>query len=152
MRFPWVRYAENVTLNKIKERVEPQRPDLVAEAIVPDYALGPHAASLGLTFATSERFGAKRRNGALVGQHGSWNRMPRSGYKVIFVPFEGGMPSGPPQDILIGFLSADDEAYGRPVGVAIDAEGALLGADDVATRYGVWCRRHEEVAGTRGRA
>ncbi len=120
----------------VDERVEPQRPDLVAQAIVPDYALGPHTASLGLTFNTTDRFGPERRNGAFVGQHGSWNRIPRSGYKVIFVPFEAGMPSGPPEDILTGFLSADDEAYGRPVGVAIDAEGALLVADDVGNR--VW--------------
>ena len=120
----------------VDERVEPQRPDLVAEAIVPDYALGPHTASLGLTFNTGDRFGPERRNGAFVGQHGSWNRMPRSGYKVIFVPFEAGMPAGPPEDILTGFLSADDEAYGRPVGVAIDAAGALLVADDVGNK--VW--------------
>ena len=77
----------------VDARVEPQRPDLVAKAIVPDYALGPHTASLGLTFNTSDRFGPERRNGAFVGQHGSWNRMPRSGYKVIFVPF---MPACPP--------------------------------------------------------
>ena len=120
----------------VDERVEPQRPDLVAKAIAPDYALGPHTASLGLTFNTTDRFGPQRRNGAFVGQHGSWNRMPRSGYKVIFVPFQGGMPSGPPEDVLTGFLSADDEAYGRPVGVAIDAEGALLVADDVGNK--IW--------------
>jgi glucose/arabinose dehydrogenase len=81
-------------------------------------------------------FGPARRNGAFVGQHGSWNRMPRSGYKVIFVPFQAGMPSGLPKDVLTGFLSADDEAYGRPVGVAIDAEGALLVADDVGNK--IW--------------
>jgi glucose/arabinose dehydrogenase len=120
----------------VDRRVEPQRPDLVATAIVPDYALGPHTASLGLTFNTSDRFGPERRDGAFVGQHGSWNRMPRSGYKVIFVPFQGGTPSGPPEDILTGFLSGDDEAYGRPVGVAIDAEGALLVADDVGNK--IW--------------
>jgi len=120
----------------VDKRVEPQRPDLVATAIVPDYALGPHTASLGLTFNTSDRFGPERRNGAFVGQHGSWNRMPRSGYKVIFVPFTRGVPSGPPEDILTGFLSPKDEAYGRPVGVAIDAEGALLVADDVGNK--IW--------------
>ncbi len=103
---------------------------------MPDYALGPHTASLGLTFNTGDLFGPEMKNGAFVGQHGSWNRMPRSGYKVIFVPFSGGKPSGPPQDILTGFLSADDKALGRPVGVAIDRGGALLVADDVGNR--IW--------------
>lgn len=117
-------------------RVAPQRPDLVAAAIKPDYALGPHTASLGLTFNTGDRFGPAFRNGAFVGQHGSWNRKPRSGYKVIFVPFSAGKPSGPPQDILTGFLGADDTALGRPVGVAIDGDGALLVADDVGNR--IW--------------
>jgi glucose/arabinose dehydrogenase len=117
-------------------RAQPPRPDLVAKAIVPDYALGPHTASLGLTFNTGDLFGPEMRNGAFVGQHGSWNRMPRSGYKVIFVPFSGGRPSGPPQDILTGFLSADDKALGRPVGVAIARGGALLVADDVGNR--IW--------------
>lgn len=115
---------------------KPQRPDLVAQAIKPDYALGAHTASLGLTFNTGDLFGPQYRNGAFVGQHGSWNRRPHSGYKVIFVPFTGGMPSGPPQDILTGFLSEDDKAYGRPVGVAIDRRGALLVADDVGNK--VW--------------
>ena len=117
-------------------RVQPPLPDLVDRAIVPDYALGPHTASLGLTFNTGDRFGPKMKNGAFVGQHGSWNRMPRSGYKVIFVPFVEGKPSGPPQDILTGFLSNDDKALGRPVGVAIDRSGALLVADDVGNR--IW--------------
>ena len=117
-------------------RPQPPRPDLVATAIKPDYALGPHTASLGLTFNTSDRFGTARRDGAFIGQHGSWNRSPRSGYKVIFVPFENGTPSGPPEDILTGFLSPKDEAYGRPVGVAIDSRGALLVADDVGNR--IW--------------
>ena len=112
-------------------RVEPQRPDLVAKAIVPDYALGPHTASLGLTFYQGDLFPDSFRNGAFVGQHGSWNRNPRSGYKVIFVPFADGMPSGKPQDILTGFLSGNGEARGRPVGVKIDRQGALLVADDV---------------------
>ncbi|PSJ59178.1 sorbosone dehydrogenase [Mesorhizobium ephedrae] len=120
----------------VDERVEPPRPDLVAEAIKPDYALGPHTASLGLTFNTGDRFGPRFRNGAFVGQHGSWNRKPRSGYKVIFVPFSNGSPSGPPQDILTGFLGEDDVAHGRPVGVAIDRSGALLVADDVGNR--IW--------------
>jgi glucose/arabinose dehydrogenase len=117
-------------------RVEPQNPELVAKAIKPDYALGPHTASLGLTFNTGDLFGPDLKNGAFVGQHGSWNRKPRSGYKVIFVPFSGGEPSGPPQDILTGFLGEDDVAHGRPVGVAIDRSGALLVADDVGNR--IW--------------
>ncbi len=120
----------------VDERVQPQNPELVAKAIVPDYALGPHTASLGLTFNTGDLFGPQFKNGAFVGQHGSWNRMPRSGYKVIFVPFSAGKPAGPPQDILTGFLSADDKALGRPVGVAIDRSGALLVADDVGNK--IW--------------
>ncbi|PKA44769.1 sorbosone dehydrogenase [Rhizobium sullae] len=115
----------------VDSRVKPQNPDLVAKAIVPDYALGPHTASLGLTFNTSNLFGPDYVGGAFVGQHGSWNRKPRSGYKVIFVPFADGKPSGPPRDILTGFVSPDDKAFGRPVGVAIDIKGALLVADDV---------------------
>jgi glucose/arabinose dehydrogenase len=116
----------------VDERVQPQRPDLVAEALVPDYALGAHTASLGLAFsggaaALPERFG----NGAFVGQHGSWNREPRSGYKVIFVPFEAGRPGGPPVDVLVDFLNGDEQARGRPAGVAIAGDGALLVADDV---------------------
>lgn len=115
----------------VDERISPQKPDLVAKAIVPDYALGPHTASLGLKFYTGSLFPAEFRNGAFIGQHGSWNRMPRSGYKVIFVPFQNGKPSGKPVDILTGFIGADDKARGRPVGVAIDNEGAVLVADDV---------------------
>ncbi|TIU13141.1 MAG: sorbosone dehydrogenase family protein, partial [Mesorhizobium sp.] len=111
--WPYSYYGQHVD-----NRVKPQRPDLVAQAIKPDYALGAHTASLGLTFNTGDLFGPQYRNGAFVGQHGSWNRKPRSGYKVIFVPFAGGKPSGPPQDILTGFLSEDDKAFGRPVGVA----------------------------------
>jgi glucose/arabinose dehydrogenase len=121
----------------VDSRVEPQRPDLVAQAVVPDYALGAHTASLGLAFADGARsLPAAFRNGAFVGQHGSWNRRPPSGYKVIFVPFEGGQPAGDPIDVLTGFLSADDEAFGRPVGVALDRQGALLVADDVGNR--IW--------------
>ncbi len=117
-------------------RVQPQRPDLVAKAIVPDYALGPHTASLGLAFYDGTLFSAAYRGGAFIGQHGSWNRKPASGYKVIFVPFSNGKPSGAPEDILTGFLSKDGNAYGRPVGVAIDKAGALLVADDVGNT--VW--------------
>jgi glucose/arabinose dehydrogenase len=120
----------------VDERVQPQRPDLVAQAIVPDYALGPHTASLGLTFAEGTRLPPPFLRGALIGQHGSWNREPRSGYKVVFVPFEGGRPAGDPVDVLTGFVSPEGEALGRPVGVAIDAQGALLVADDVGNR--IW--------------
>src|SRR5690606_37424031 len=106
------------------ERVQPQRPDLVASAIEPDYALGPHTASLGLAFYTGRLFPEHYANGAFIGQHGSWNRKPRSGYKVIFVPFVDGQPRGMPQDILTGFVNADGQAMGRPVGVAVDRAGA----------------------------
>jgi glucose/arabinose dehydrogenase len=121
----------------VDERVEPQRPDLVERAIVPDYALGAHTASLGLTFADgAAALPPEFRTGAFVGQHGSWNRRPQSGYKVIFVPFEGGQPAGDPVDVLTGFVNENDEAQGRPVGVAIDRTGALLVADDVGNR--IW--------------
>ena len=106
----------------VDDRVEPQRPDLVAKALVPDYALGPHVAALGL---------AATDGGMYVGEHGSWNRKPLSGYKVVFVPFEDGRPSGRPHTVLDGFVSPDGDAYGRPVGVAFDHRGGLLVADDV---------------------
>lgn len=115
----------------VDERVKPQRPDLVAKALVPDYALGAHTASLGLDFYTEDLFPARYRNGAFVGQHGSWNRSDLSGYKVVFVPFDNGEPSGTPEDILTGFVNDDGEARGRPVGVVTAADGALLVADDV---------------------
>jgi glucose/arabinose dehydrogenase len=116
----------------IDERVTPQRPDLVARAIAPDYALGPHTASLGLTSSAGTTLPAPFLNGMFIGQHGSWNRRPRSGYKVIFVPFENGKPSsGAPIDVLTGFLSEEGNAFGRPVGVVLDHQGALLVADDV---------------------
>jgi glucose/arabinose dehydrogenase len=120
----------------VDERVQPPRPDLVAQAIVPDYALGAHTASLGLSFAEGNSLPPAFANGAFVGQHGSWNRDPHSGYKVIFVPFENGEPTGAPVDVLTGFLSDDEKALGRPVGVAIDRQGALLVADDVGNK--VW--------------
>ncbi|MBX3531295.1 MAG: sorbosone dehydrogenase family protein [Rhizobiaceae bacterium] len=119
----------------VDERVQPQRPDLVEQAIVPDYALGAHTASLGLTFST-EGVGADFGNGAYIGQHGSWNRRPRSGYKVVFVPFADGKPAGEPRDVLTGFISAEDKALGRPVGVAFSLDGALLVADDTGNK--VW--------------
>jgi glucose/arabinose dehydrogenase len=115
----------------VDARVEPARPDLVAKAIVPDYALGNHVAALGLTFSGGEALPETYRNGAFVGLHGSWNRKPHSGYKVIFVPFTNGKPSGKPLDVLTGFLNEGGDARGRPVGVEIDRRGALLVADDV---------------------
>jgi glucose/arabinose dehydrogenase len=115
----------------VDERVKPQRPDLVATAIVPDYALGAHTAALGLVLARGDALPSAFARGMFVGQHGSWNRKPPSGYAVIFVPFAGGRPAGKPIDVLTGFLSPEGDAYGRPVGVAIDGKGALLVADDV---------------------
>ena len=115
----------------VDTRVQPQRPDLVAKALVPDYALGPHTASLGLASSHGTSLPAQYRQGMFVGQHGSWNRKPRSGYKVIFIPFERGRPSGEPLDVLTGFVANDGEAMGRPVGVALARDGALLVADDV---------------------
>jgi glucose/arabinose dehydrogenase len=115
----------------VDERVQPPRPDLVARAIKPDYALGPHTASLGLALSEGARLPQPFQGGMFIGQHGSWNREPLSGYKVIFVPFREGRPSGPPLDVLTGFLDGDGNARGRPVGVAIDKRGGLLVADDV---------------------
>jgi glucose/arabinose dehydrogenase len=121
----------------VDRRANPPQPELVAKAIVPDYALGPHTASLGLASAEGNRLGGPfAAGGMFVGQHGSWNRKPPSGYKVIYVPFIGNKPSGPPVDVLTGFLGPDGNALGRPVGVAIDKQGALLVADDVGNR--VW--------------
>jgi len=115
----------------LDERVQPQRPDLVAKARAPDYALGTHTASLGLAFSKKTAWPAPFDNGVFIGQHGSWNREPRSGYKVIFVAFKEGKPTGDPIDVLTGFVSGDNEAFGRPVGVVLDKNGALLVADDV---------------------
>jgi glucose/arabinose dehydrogenase len=121
----------------VDERVKPPRPDLVAKAIVPDYALGPHVAAFGLVFYESDLLPHRYAGGAFIGEHGSWNRRPRSGYKVVFVPFADGRPTGaPPEDVLTGFVDADGNALGRPVGVAIDGTGALLVADDVGNT--VW--------------
>jgi glucose/arabinose dehydrogenase len=116
---------------QVDERVKPQNPTLVASATVPDYALGAHTASLGLTFYDGNLFPHRYVNGAFVGQHGSWNRKPLSGYRVIFVPFTNGMPSGNAEEVLTGFVNERGDAYGRPVGVAVDRAGALLVADDV---------------------
>ena len=124
--WPYSYYGQHVDT-----RVKPRRPDLVATAVVPDYALGPHTASLGLAWAGVTSLPTPFSNGMFVGQHGSWNRKPRSGYKVIFVPFTAGVPDGAPVDVLTGFVDQDGHALGRPVGVAIDGHGALLVADDV---------------------
>ncbi|MDM0042399.1 sorbosone dehydrogenase family protein [Variovorax sp. J22G21] len=129
--WPWSYWGGNVDI-----RVQPQRPELVAQAVAPDYALGTHVAPLGLAFSDTRGMPAEFASGVFVGEHGSWNRKPLSGYKVVFVPFIGGRPSGPPKDFLTGFLSADEKAMGRPVGVALDKGGALLVADDVGNT--VW--------------
>lgn len=115
----------------VDERVTPQRPDLVASAVVPDYALGSHTASLGLTFYDADALPTRYHGGAFIGQHGSWNRKPRSGYEVIFVPFAQGVPAGKPESVLSGFVDEKGNARGRPVGVAVDRSGAVLVADDV---------------------
>lgn len=129
--WPFSYYGQHVDV-----RVEPQNLDLVAKAIAPDYAVGPHTASLGLTFAEGNTLPAQFKEGAFIGQHGSWNRKPHSGYKVIFVPFSAGKPNGTPVDVLTGFLDKDENALGRPVGVVIDQQGDLLVADDVGNK--VW--------------
>jgi glucose/arabinose dehydrogenase len=129
--WPYSYYGQHVD-----KRPKPQRPDLVAKATAPDYALGPHTASLGLAYSATNSLPDRFHGGMFVGQHGSWNRQPRSGYKVIFVPFRDGRPSGDPIDVLTGFLADKGDAYGRPVGVAVDKGGALLVADDVGNT--VW--------------
>ena len=129
--WPWSYFGGNVDI-----RVQPQRPDLVAKAIAPDYALGTHVAPLGLAFSDKRGMPEAFSNGAFIGEHGSWNRNPQSGYKVVFVPFIAGRPTGAPVDFLTGFLSADGKAQGRPAGVALDKSGALLVADDVGNA--VW--------------
>ncbi|WP_433783632.1 PQQ-dependent sugar dehydrogenase [Pseudomonas frederiksbergensis] len=129
--WPYSYYGQHIDV-----RVEPQNPDLVAKAIAPDYAVGPHTASLGLTFAEGSKLPAPFTQGAFIGQHGSWNRKPHSGYKVIFVPFSAGKPSGQPLDVLTGFLNDEGKAMGRPVGVVIDQQGGLLVADDVGNK--IW--------------
>jgi glucose/arabinose dehydrogenase len=125
-RWPYSYYGQHVD-----SRAQPPRPDLVASAIAPDYALGSHTASLGLAFARPGAMPAGFSEGVFIGQHGSWNRVPLAGYKVIFVPFSSGTPAGTPVDVLTGFLDKDEHAQGRPVGVALDQDGALLVADDV---------------------
>jgi glucose/arabinose dehydrogenase len=124
--WPYSYYGQHVD-----ERVKPPRPDMVAKAIAPDYALGAHVAALGLTFAEGAKLGPLFTNGAFIGQHGSWNRKPLSGYNVVYVPFADGKPNGKPVEVLTGFVDKNGDALGRPVGVAIDKAGALLVADDV---------------------
>lgn len=128
--WPYSYYGQHVDT-----RVKPQYPEKVASAVKPDYALGNHTASLGLAFYYAELM-PHYHGGALIGQHGSWNRKPHSGYKVIFIPFQHGQPAGPPQDVLTGFLSENGKAFGRPVGVAVDISGAILVADDVGNK--IW--------------
>jgi glucose/arabinose dehydrogenase len=123
--WPYSYYGQHIDV-----RVKPRRPDLVARAIPPDFAMGPHVATLGLTFSDGQRLGPGFAQGAFVGEHGSWNRKPPSGYKVVFVPFSGAQPSGMPIDVLTGFMRGG-KAFGRPVGVAIARDGSLLVADDV---------------------
>jgi glucose/arabinose dehydrogenase len=129
--WPYSYYGQHVD-----PRVQPQRPDLVAKAIPPDYALSSHVAALGLTFNTGNNLPDKYRGGAFIGEHGSWDRGQFNGYKVVFVPFKDGKPSGKAEDFVTGFLNESGEARGRPVGVAIDKSGALLIADDVGNT--VW--------------
>jgi glucose/arabinose dehydrogenase len=123
--WPFSYYGQHVDA-----RVTPQDPAMVAKAIPPDYALGAHTASLGLAFADGAQLGPRFADGVFIGQHGSWNRNPVNGYRVAFVPFKDGKPSGPPVDVLTGFLTDNGDARGRPVGLAIDKSGALLVADD----------------------
>ncbi|MBS7539594.1 PQQ-dependent sugar dehydrogenase [Ancylobacter lacus] len=139
--WPYSYYGSNVD-----DRVKPPRPELVARAIRPDYALGAHTASLGFTFVDNPAFGARFQGGAIIGQHGSWNREPPAGYRVIFVPFANGRPSGMPEELLTGFLDGEGNAQGRPVGVLVDRRGGLLVADDVGNA--VWRVRGQTPAAT----
>lgn len=133
--WPYSYFGQNID-PRIKK--EEQRPDLVRQAIQPEIAVGSHTSSLGLVFYTGAAFPDTYRNGAFVAQHGSWNRSHLAGYKVIFIPFSNGKPSGDPQDFLTGFIASDEksEVYGRPVGVALAADGSLLVTDDGAGR--IW--------------
>ena len=129
--WPYSYYGQHVD-----ERVQPQRPDLVAKAIPPDYALSSHVAPLGMVFTQATSLADQYRSGVFIGEHGSWDRDPPVGYKVVYVPFQNGRPSGPPQDVVTGFVSEDAHTLGRPVGVTLDKTGALLVADDVGNT--VW--------------
>jgi glucose/arabinose dehydrogenase len=129
--WPYSYYGQHVD-----PRVQPQRPDLVAKAIAPDYALSSHVAPLGLVFNTAQGLPSHYAGGAFVGEHGSWDRQILNGYKVVFVPFSGGQPNGMAQDVVTGFIDTQGNAHGRPVAVALDKTGALLIADDVGNT--VW--------------
>ena len=129
--WPWSYYGQHVD-----ERVKPQNPSLVSSAVRPDYALGAHVAALGLAAVGDTGLAIPFRNGMFIGEHGSWNRDPAAGYKVVFIPFAGGKPQGMPVDVLTGFVDADGKARGRPVGVALGRDGSLLVADDVGNT--VW--------------
>ena len=115
----------------VDDRVRPQDPQKVASAIVPDYSLGSHVASLGVAFS-APTMGARFADGVFVGEHGSWNRSPPSGYRVIFVPFRNGRPAGPPVDVVTNLMGKDGKTRGRPVGVTVDPKGALIVADDLS--------------------
>lgn len=129
--WPWSYYGQHVDA-----RLHPPRPDMVAQAIKPDYALSSHVAALGLTFSYGMGMPGPYANGAFIGNRGSWNRDHFNGYKVLFVPFANGAPAGKPVDVLTGFLNAKEEARGRPVGLGFDGTGALLVADDAGNT--VW--------------
>jgi glucose/arabinose dehydrogenase len=124
--WPYSYYGQHVD-----PRVQPQRPDMVAKAIQPDYALSSHVAPLGMVFYEGNTLPTSYRGGAFVGEHGSWNRQELNGYRVVYVPFADGHPNGMAQDVVTGFLTKDGEIRGRPVGLAIDKKGRLLIADDV---------------------
>jgi glucose/arabinose dehydrogenase len=124
--WPYSYYGQHVDV-----RVQPQRPDLVATAIPPDYALSSHVAPLGMAFTFNSSLPIAYRSGVFVSEHGSWDRDPLNGYKVVYVPFRDGRPAGMPQDVVTGFLTPDGRAHGRPVGIAFDRTGAMLIADDV---------------------
>ena len=129
--WPWSYYGSHVDI-----RVHPQRPDMVSKAIVPDYSLSSHVAPLGLAFNTGDNFPEAYRGGAFVGEHGSWDRTVLNGYQVAFVPFASGKPNGKAVPFVEGFIGKDGSVHGRPVGVAFDAKGSLIIADDVGNA--VW--------------
>ncbi|PAW93208.1 L-sorbosone dehydrogenase [Mucilaginibacter sp. MD40] len=131
--WPWAYFGQHED-----PRLKVKRPDMVKKTIIPDISLGTHTASLGLKFYNGNKFPSRYKNGAFIGQHGSWNRSVLSGYKVVFVPFTNGKISGQPEDFLTGFVANLDkkEVYGRPVGIAVTKDGALLIADDTSNR--IW--------------
>jgi glucose/arabinose dehydrogenase len=129
--WPYSYYGQHVD-----PRVHPPRPDLVAQAIAPDYALSSHVAPLGMAFNTGASLTQRFSGGAFVGEHGSWNRQTFNGYRVVYIPFANGRPNGAAQDVVTGFLNDQSQARGRPVGLTLDKSGALLVADDVGNT--VW--------------